>query len=88
MLRLGHGAEGLESDKDFSKFGRVQDMLKRRLRLSLFANCQIENNLDGLINQFRFTDVVPVKRLNFRSPQTLETLLPYVLLEAEMSLRE
>jgi hypothetical protein len=33
LLRLGHGAEGLESDRDFSKFGRVQDMLYRRASL-------------------------------------------------------
>ncbi len=33
LLRTGHGEEGLSSDKDFSKFGRVNYMLSRRLQL-------------------------------------------------------
>lgn len=33
LLRLGHGEAGLEGDKDFSKFGRVNYMLSRRLQL-------------------------------------------------------
>ena len=33
LLRLGHGEEGLRSEKDFSKWGRVNYMLERRLIL-------------------------------------------------------
>ena len=33
MLRLGHGEELLETEKDFSRNGRVNHMLKRRLEL-------------------------------------------------------
>lgn len=33
LLRLGRGQEYLESDKDFSKFGRVNHMLARRIEL-------------------------------------------------------
>ena len=33
MLRLGHGEELLATEKDFSKLGRVNHMLKRRLEL-------------------------------------------------------
>jgi len=33
MLRLGHGEELLETEKDFSRQGRVNHMLKRRLDL-------------------------------------------------------
>ena len=33
MLRLGHGEELLETEKDFSRAGRVNHMLKRRLEL-------------------------------------------------------
>eukprot|EP01117_Protostelium_nocturnum_P000116 TRINITY_DN1019_c0_g1_i4.p1 TRINITY_DN1019_c0_g1~~TRINITY_DN1019_c0_g1_i4.p1 ORF type:complete len:1386 (-),score=536.20 TRINITY_DN1019_c0_g1_i4:27-4184(-) len=33
LLRLGHGQESLETEKDFSKFGRVNHMLARRLDL-------------------------------------------------------
>ncbi len=33
MLRTGHGEDGLSTDKDFSKFGRVNFMLSRRLAL-------------------------------------------------------
>jgi len=33
LLRLGHGEELLETEKDFSKLGRVNYMLKRRLEL-------------------------------------------------------
>eukprot|EP01103_Thecamoeba_quadrilineata_P002733 TRINITY_DN1262_c0_g2_i1.p1 TRINITY_DN1262_c0_g2~~TRINITY_DN1262_c0_g2_i1.p1 ORF type:complete len:1382 (+),score=283.84 TRINITY_DN1262_c0_g2_i1:49-4194(+) len=33
LLRLGHGQEMLETEKDFSKFGRVNYMLNRRLEL-------------------------------------------------------
>ena len=31
LLRLGHGAEAITGDRDFSKFGRVNYMLQRRL---------------------------------------------------------
>ena len=33
LLRLGHGADTITGDADFSKFGRVNYMLKRRLDL-------------------------------------------------------
>jgi hypothetical protein len=33
LLRLGHGEELLETEKDFSRAGRVNHMLKRRLEL-------------------------------------------------------
>lgn len=33
LLRLGHGTESLETKKDFSKFGRVNHMLERRIVL-------------------------------------------------------
>ena len=33
LLRLGHGEELLETEKDFSRLGRVNHMLKRRLEL-------------------------------------------------------
>ena len=33
LLRLGRGSESLQSDKDFSKFGRVNHMLQRRMEL-------------------------------------------------------
>lgn len=33
LLRLGHGADSLTGEADFSKFGRVNYMLKRRLDL-------------------------------------------------------
>eukprot|EP00456_Euglypha_rotunda_P060749 TRINITY_DN5083_c0_g1_i7.p1 TRINITY_DN5083_c0_g1~~TRINITY_DN5083_c0_g1_i7.p1 ORF type:complete len:336 (-),score=51.94 TRINITY_DN5083_c0_g1_i7:22-933(-) len=33
LMRLGRGQEDLQSDKDFSKFGRVNYMLERRLKL-------------------------------------------------------
>jgi intron-binding protein aquarius len=33
LLRLGHGEEGLETEKDFSRFGRVNYMLGKRLQL-------------------------------------------------------
>ena len=33
LLRLGHGSEELTGDRDFSKFGRVNHMLQRRLDL-------------------------------------------------------
>ncbi|CAF0926502.1 unnamed protein product [Adineta ricciae] len=33
LLRLGHGEEELETDKDFSRYGRVNYILKKRLEL-------------------------------------------------------
>ncbi|XGW03315.1 hypothetical protein V3C99_014927 [Haemonchus contortus] len=33
LLRMGHGEEGLETEKDFSRYGRVNHVLKERLRL-------------------------------------------------------
>ncbi|CAB3396592.1 unnamed protein product [Caenorhabditis bovis] len=33
LLRLGHGEESLETEKDFSRYGRVNFVLKERLRL-------------------------------------------------------
>ena len=33
LLRLGHGEEDLETDKDFSRYGRVNYILKKRLEL-------------------------------------------------------
>ena len=33
LLRLGHGEELLETEKDFSRLGRVNHMLTRRLEL-------------------------------------------------------
>ncbi|CAF1321667.1 unnamed protein product [Rotaria sordida] len=33
LLRLGHGEEQLETDKDFSRYGRVNYILKKRLEL-------------------------------------------------------
>ncbi|KAL3310388.1 hypothetical protein Ciccas_011048 [Cichlidogyrus casuarinus] len=33
LLRLGHGEEGLNTDKDFSRYGRVDYILKKRLQL-------------------------------------------------------
>ncbi|VDM58006.1 unnamed protein product [Angiostrongylus costaricensis] len=33
LLRMGHGEEGLETEKDFSRYGRVNYVLRERLRL-------------------------------------------------------
>ncbi|CAI5452967.1 unnamed protein product [Caenorhabditis angaria] len=33
LLRMGHGEESLETEKDFSRYGRVNFVLKERLRL-------------------------------------------------------
>ena len=33
MLRLGHGEESLETEKDFSRYGRVNYVLGKRLKL-------------------------------------------------------
>ncbi|WKY11101.1 hypothetical protein Q1695_003001 [Nippostrongylus brasiliensis] len=33
LLRMGHGEEGLETEKDFSRYGRVNHVLKERIRL-------------------------------------------------------
>lgn len=33
LLRLGHGEEGLETEKDFSRYGRVNYVLEQRLEL-------------------------------------------------------
>ncbi|KAK6049268.1 hypothetical protein COOONC_13227, partial [Cooperia oncophora] len=33
LLRMGHGEEGLETEKDFSRYGRVNHVLRERLRL-------------------------------------------------------
>ena len=33
LLRMGHGEEDLETDKDFSRYGRVNYILKKRLEL-------------------------------------------------------
>lgn len=33
LLRLGHGEEALETTKDFSRYGRVDYILSRRLEL-------------------------------------------------------
>ncbi|KHJ76947.1 hypothetical protein OESDEN_23433 [Oesophagostomum dentatum] len=33
LLRMGHGEEALETEKDFSRYGRVNHVLKERLRL-------------------------------------------------------
>ncbi|XP_067939363.1 RNA helicase aquarius-like [Watersipora subatra] len=33
LLRMGHGEEGLETDKDFSRYGRVNYVLAQRLEL-------------------------------------------------------
>lgn len=30
---MGHGEEGLETEKDFSRYGRVNHVLKERIRL-------------------------------------------------------
>ena len=38
LLRMGHGEEDLESDKDFSKQGRVRHVLAKRLQLLSQAN--------------------------------------------------
>eukprot|EP01125_Pyxidicula_operculata_P011263 TRINITY_DN3682_c1_g2_i2.p1 TRINITY_DN3682_c1_g2~~TRINITY_DN3682_c1_g2_i2.p1 ORF type:complete len:1261 (+),score=324.14 TRINITY_DN3682_c1_g2_i2:363-3785(+) len=38
LLRLGHGQKELETEKDFSKFGRVNFMLSLRLKLLKKAN--------------------------------------------------
>lgn len=33
LLRLGHGEEALETEKDFSRYGRVNFILAKRLEL-------------------------------------------------------
>lgn len=33
LLRLGHGEEALETDKDFSRYGRVNYVLAKRIQL-------------------------------------------------------
>ena len=33
LLRLGHGEEALETEKDFSRYGRVNYVLAKRLEL-------------------------------------------------------
>ena len=33
LLRMGHGEEALETEKDFSRYGRVNYVLKERLQL-------------------------------------------------------
>ena len=33
LLRLGHGEESLETEKDFSRYGRVNYVLGKRLKL-------------------------------------------------------
>ena len=43
LLRLGHGENSLADDKDFSKFGRVNHMLERRLQLLEFVGMLAES---------------------------------------------
>ena len=38
LLRLGHGEEMLETEKDFSRYGRVNYVLQQRLALLKEAN--------------------------------------------------
>lgn len=33
LLRLGHGEEALETEKDFSRYGRVNYVLGKRIKL-------------------------------------------------------
>jgi len=33
LLRLGHGEESLETEKDFSRYGRVNYVLGKRIKL-------------------------------------------------------
>ena len=33
LLRLGHGEESLETEKDFSRYGRVNYVLGKRMKL-------------------------------------------------------
>jgi len=49
LLRLGHGEEALETEKDFSRYGRVNYVLAKRLdlllevqRLQVFLSCEID----------------------------------------------
>uniref|UniRef100_A0A0K0D9B0 Intron-binding protein aquarius n=1 Tax=Angiostrongylus cantonensis TaxID=6313 RepID=A0A0K0D9B0_ANGCA len=63
LLRMGHGEEGLETEKDFSRYGRVNHVLRERLRLlsevcrawdEFIEKCAVEKN--GLVAEvFPFT---------------------------------
>lgn len=45
LLRLGHGEEDLDSEKDFSRRGRVQYVLKKRLELLIYVS-KLARSLD------------------------------------------
>ncbi|XP_062579933.1 RNA helicase aquarius-like [Saccostrea cucullata] len=45
LLRLGHGEEALETEKDFSRYGRVNYVLAQRLEL-LEEVARLQNSLD------------------------------------------
>lgn len=67
LLRLGHGEEGLQSDKNFSRYGRVEYVLTKRLELLL--QCQkLAKSLDldtqetftcETANYFQFYHILP-----------------------------
>ena len=46
LLRLGHGEEGLETEKDFSRYGRVNYILSKRLQL-LDEVDRLQKSLEG-----------------------------------------
>ena len=48
LLRLGHGEEALETEKDFSRYGRVNFVLAQRLELlEEVARLQQSLGVDG-----------------------------------------
>ena len=64
LLRMGHGEESLETEKDFSRYGRVNHVLKERLGLlqeveKLQRAMQVEGDVsyscDNAGSFFRFT---------------------------------
>uniref|UniRef100_A0A1I7XKQ0 DNA helicase n=1 Tax=Heterorhabditis bacteriophora TaxID=37862 RepID=A0A1I7XKQ0_HETBA len=73
LLRMGHGEEALETEKDFSRYGRVNYVLKERLRL-LSEVCRVWDDFlektaniekDGLIQELfpfsqYFSDITPL----------------------------
>ncbi len=45
LLRLGHGEESLETEKDFSRYGRVNYVLGKRIKLLDEVSCDFQTGL-------------------------------------------
>lgn len=91
LLRLGHGEEGLETEKDFSRYGRVNYVLEQRLEL-LKKVVKLQDSL-GILEEHNYTcetaahffhyqvlsrwEKFKLEITDHRAPEKIEELFPF-----------